>query len=62
MVYGGLAAQNGTLSIGSLLVLMAYFAALYSPLETLAYLTEGFASAKAVHVGSWRFSMRKFGH
>jgi ATP-binding cassette subfamily B protein/subfamily B ATP-binding cassette protein MsbA len=26
---------------------LAYFAALYSPLETLAYLTEGFASAKA---------------
>ena len=47
IVYGGLAVQNGTVTIGGLLVLMAYFAALYSPLETLAYLAEGFASAKA---------------
>jgi ATP-binding cassette subfamily B protein/subfamily B ATP-binding cassette protein MsbA len=47
MVYGGLAVRDERLSIGSLLVLLAYFAALYSPLETLAYLAEGFASAKA---------------
>jgi ATP-binding cassette subfamily B protein/subfamily B ATP-binding cassette protein MsbA len=47
MVYGGLAVRDGHLSVGSLLVLLAYFAALYSPLETLAYLVEGFASAKA---------------
>jgi ABC-type multidrug transport system fused ATPase/permease subunit len=47
MIYGGLAVRDGRLSVGSLLVLLAYFAALYSPLETLAYLTEGFASAKA---------------
>jgi ATP-binding cassette subfamily B protein/subfamily B ATP-binding cassette protein MsbA len=47
MVYGGLAVRDGRLSIGSLLVLLAYFAALYSPLENLAYLSEGFASAKA---------------
>ena len=47
MVYGGLAVRDGQLSVGSLLVLLTYFAALYSPLETLAYLSEGFASAKA---------------
>jgi ATP-binding cassette subfamily B protein/subfamily B ATP-binding cassette protein MsbA len=47
MVYGGLSVRDGNLSVGSLLVLLAYFAALYSPLETLAYLVEGFASAKA---------------
>jgi ATP-binding cassette, subfamily B, bacterial len=47
MVYGGLSVRDGRLSVGSLLVLLVYFAALYSPLETLAYLVEGFASAKA---------------
>jgi len=47
MIYGGLSVRDGRLSVGSFLVLLAYFAALYSPLETLAYLTEGFASAKA---------------
>ena len=38
---------EGRISIGSLLVLVAYFAALYSPIETLAYLSEGVASAAA---------------
>jgi ATP-binding cassette subfamily B protein len=47
MVYAGLSVRDGSLSVGSLLVLLTYFAALYSPLETLAYLVEGFASAKA---------------
>jgi ATP-binding cassette subfamily B protein len=47
MIYGGLSVRDGSLSVGSLLVLLSYFAALYSPLETLAYLAEGFASAKA---------------
>jgi ATP-binding cassette subfamily B protein/subfamily B ATP-binding cassette protein MsbA len=47
MIYGGMAVRDGRLSVGSLLVLLSYFAALYSPLETLAYLAEGFASAKA---------------
>jgi ATP-binding cassette, subfamily B, bacterial len=47
MIYGGLSVLDGSLSVGSLLVLLSYFAALYSPLETLAYLAEGFASAKA---------------
>jgi ATP-binding cassette subfamily B protein/subfamily B ATP-binding cassette protein MsbA len=47
MIVGGFAVRDGRLSIGSLLVLMSYFVALYSPLETLAYLTEGFSTAKA---------------
>jgi ATP-binding cassette subfamily B protein/subfamily B ATP-binding cassette protein MsbA len=46
-VLGGWAVLEGTLSVGSLLVLLAYFTALYSPIETLAYLSEGFASAGA---------------
>jgi ABC-type multidrug transport system fused ATPase/permease subunit len=44
---GGWAVLAGTLSVGSLLVLMAYYTALYSPIETLVYLSEGFASARA---------------
>jgi ATP-binding cassette, subfamily B, bacterial len=47
MVFAGIAVLDHRLSVGSLLVLMAYFTALYSPIETLAYLSEGFASAKA---------------
>src|SRR6185436_9854723 len=47
MIFGGFAVHDGRLSVGSLLVLMSYFVALYSPLETLAYLTEGFSTAKA---------------
>jgi ATP-binding cassette subfamily B protein/subfamily B ATP-binding cassette protein MsbA len=47
MIYGGFSVRDGQLSVGGLLVLLAYFTALYSPLETLAYLSEGFASAKA---------------
>ena len=47
MAVGGWAVLEGSLSVGSLLVLIAYFAALYSPIETLAYLSEGFASAGA---------------
>src|SRR4029078_5122735 len=47
MIVGGFAVRDNRLSIGSLLVLMSYFVALYSPLETLAYLTEGFSTAKA---------------
>jgi ATP-binding cassette subfamily B protein len=44
---GGWAVLAGSLSMGSLLVLIAYFAALYAPIETLAYLSEGFAAAGA---------------
>jgi ATP-binding cassette subfamily B protein/subfamily B ATP-binding cassette protein MsbA len=47
MVVGGFAVRDGRLSVGSLLVLISYFLAVYSPLETLAYLTEGFGAAKA---------------
>ena len=47
MVYGGIAVLDGRSSVGTLLVLIAYFASLYSPLENLAYLSEGYASAKA---------------
>ena len=38
---------EGTLSVGSLLVCMSYVVALYGPLESLAYLSEGFAAAAA---------------
>lgn len=47
MALGGLAVLHSRLSVGDLLVLISYFAALYSPIETLAYLSEGFASAGA---------------
>lgn len=47
MVVGGVSVLEGQMSVGSLLVLVSYFAALYSPIETLAYLSEGFASASA---------------
>lgn len=47
IVLGGLHVLDGTLSLGSLLVFLAYLAALYSPLETLAYVSMGFASAAA---------------
>src|SRR5262249_52290680 len=47
MTVGGLAVLHDRLSVGDLLVLIAYFAALYSPIESLAYLSEGFASAGA---------------
>jgi ATP-binding cassette subfamily B protein/subfamily B ATP-binding cassette protein MsbA len=47
LVVGGMAVLHGGLSVGSLLVLVTYYTALYSPIETLAYLSEGFASASA---------------
>ncbi len=47
MLVGGLAVARDAMSVGDLLVLLAYFAALYSPLENLAYLGPGFASAAA---------------
>lgn len=47
MFVGGVRVLEGELSVGSLLVLVSYFAALYAPIETLAYLSEGFASASA---------------
>lgn len=47
MAAGGYYVLQGTLTVGSLLVLLTYFTALYSPLETLAYLSDGLASAAA---------------
>ncbi len=47
MLLGGTYVLNGTLTVGSLLVLISYFNSLYTPLETLAYLASGFATAKA---------------
>jgi ATP-binding cassette subfamily B protein/subfamily B ATP-binding cassette protein MsbA len=47
MLVGGMYVLNGSLSIGSLLVFLAYLTSLYAPMETLAYVTSGFASAAA---------------
>jgi ATP-binding cassette subfamily B protein/subfamily B ATP-binding cassette protein MsbA len=47
MVIGGLRVLEGSLTVGGLLVLLAYLTSLYTPMETLAYLSSGFASAAA---------------
>jgi ATP-binding cassette, subfamily B, bacterial len=47
MILGGFQVLRGTLSVGTLLVLLSYLASLYAPLETLAYISMGFASASA---------------
>ena len=47
MLVGGVNVLSGTLTVGDLLVLIAYFNSLYSPLETMAYLASGFAGARA---------------
>lgn len=47
LLLGGISVLEGRMTIGTLLVLVSYFAALYAPIETLAYLSEGFASAAA---------------
>ncbi len=47
MFVGGIVVMRQQMTIGDLLVLVAYFAALYSPIENLAYVTQGFASAGA---------------
>jgi ATP-binding cassette subfamily B protein len=47
MVIGGFYVQNGTLSLGSLIVFLSYLVTLYTPLETLAYVSMGIASASA---------------
>lgn len=47
MLVGAHHVLAGNLSLGSLLVLLAYLNALYSPMETLAYLSSGYASAAA---------------
>jgi ATP-binding cassette subfamily B protein/subfamily B ATP-binding cassette protein MsbA len=47
MALGGFQVLNGSLSVGSLLVFLSYVAALYGPMETLAYLSASFAEASA---------------
>ena len=47
MALGGFQVLNGALSVGSLLVFLSYVAALYGPMETLAYLSASFAAASA---------------
>lgn len=44
---GGTHVLQGKLSLGSFTVFLSYVASLYGPLETLAYLSTSFASAKA---------------
>jgi len=45
MAVGGFHVLQGTLTVGTLLVFLSYLASLYTPLETLAYVSAGFASA-----------------
>jgi ATP-binding cassette subfamily B protein/subfamily B ATP-binding cassette protein MsbA len=47
MAVGGFQVLNGALSVGSLLVFLSYVAALYSPMEALAYLPASYAAASA---------------
>jgi ATP-binding cassette subfamily B protein/subfamily B ATP-binding cassette protein MsbA len=46
MVLGGLQVEAGNLSVGSLLVFLAYLAASYQPLETLATLSAAYANSE----------------
>jgi ATP-binding cassette, subfamily B, bacterial len=47
MLFGGLHVLDGRLSVGALLVFMTYLGALYTPVETLSYLSSGWAYAAA---------------
>jgi ATP-binding cassette subfamily B protein/subfamily B ATP-binding cassette protein MsbA len=47
MWVGGVRVLDSGLTVGGLLVLLAYLASLYAPLETLAYLSTSFANASA---------------
>jgi ATP-binding cassette subfamily B protein/subfamily B ATP-binding cassette protein MsbA len=47
MVFGGFHVLKGSLTIGSLIVFLSYTASLYGPMETLSYLSSGYASAAA---------------
>jgi ATP-binding cassette subfamily B protein/subfamily B ATP-binding cassette protein MsbA len=47
MALGGFLVLDGSLSIGSMLVFFSYLASLYVPMETLAYMSSGFAAAAA---------------
>ena len=44
---GGTQVLAGSLTLGSLLVFLSYLTSLYAPMETLAYLSTGVASARA---------------
>jgi ATP-binding cassette subfamily B protein/subfamily B ATP-binding cassette protein MsbA len=47
MIIGGYHVLDGSLTIGELLVILAYLASLYGPLESLAYLSLGYTTAAA---------------
>ncbi len=47
MAIGGIHVLRGSLSVGSLIVFLSYLVSLYAPLEVLAYLSSGFATAAA---------------
>jgi ATP-binding cassette subfamily B protein/subfamily B ATP-binding cassette protein MsbA len=47
MILGGLHVLAGTLTVGGLLVFLAYLSSLYAPLESLAFAFTGFAAAAA---------------
>ncbi|KYC37139.1 multidrug ABC transporter ATP-binding protein [Scytonema hofmannii PCC 7110] len=47
MLVGGFQVLDGSLSIGSLLIFLSYLTSLYMPMETLAYMSSGFAAAAA---------------
>ncbi|MDY0039470.1 MAG: ABC transporter ATP-binding protein [Desulforhabdus sp.] len=47
MAVGGFHVLHGSLTVGTLLVFLSYLASLYTPLQTLAYVSSGFASAAA---------------
>ena len=46
MLVGGLVVNAGYLSLGDLIIFLAYVSALYGPVETLAYISSIYASAK----------------
>lgn len=46
MLIGGQFVINGNLTLGELIVFLAYVAALYGPVETLAYISSTYAAAK----------------
>lgn len=47
IIVGGAHVLDGSLTVGGLWVFLSYLAALYSPMETLAYLSTGYAGAAA---------------
>jgi ATP-binding cassette subfamily B protein/subfamily B ATP-binding cassette protein MsbA len=47
MLLGGIHVLQGSLTTGSLIVFLSYVAFLYGPMETLSYLSSGYASAAA---------------